>query len=221
MVKRGPKPKQRVRIEWSSDFAYAIGLLATDGNVSPDGRHIVFVSNDIEQLMNFQGALGIKTNVVYVRSGYTNRRSPRVQFSDAQFWNFLNSIGIMPNKSKIIGQVHIPEQYFFDFLRGCIDGDGSFYSYFDPRWKSSFMFYLVLASASKRFIYWIQSEIGSRLGVMGHITTNASKEIFQLKYAKTESLKIIKNMYYSGSAINLSRKRKKIEEALKIAGIDV
>lgn len=220
MGKRGPKPKGKVKIEWSADFAYAIGLLATDGNVSPNGRHVVFVSKEEEQLMNFQKALNIVTKLSRTRSGYSGKFVARVQFSDSRFWEFLNQIGIMPNKSKTIGKVDIPREYFMDFFRGCIDGDGSFYSYFDPRWKSSFMFYLILASASREFIMWVQEELSKRLGVQGHVTTDGRKITLQLKYAKRESLKIIKNMYYSESVLCLTRKRKKIEKALREAGID-
>lgn len=81
-----------------------------------------------------------------------------VQFSDVLFHQFLISIGITPAKSKTIGIIKIPKKYFFDFLRGCFDGDGSFYSYYDKRWKSSFMFYLTLASASQDFINWIRKK---------------------------------------------------------------
>ncbi len=59
MGKRGPKPKELVKIEWSANFAYAIGLLVSDGNLSPDGRHIVFVSKDFELANLFQLALAI------------------------------------------------------------------------------------------------------------------------------------------------------------------
>ncbi len=217
---RGPKPKGKVKIVWSPDFAYAIGLIVTDGNVSPDGRHITFVSNDLEQIKNFQTALGITLPMSYAVSGYTAKKSPRVQFSDVHFWKFLVSIGVMPNKSKTIQEVSIPRKYFMDFLRGCMDGDGSFYSYFDPRWKSSFMFYLIFASASREHIDWLRKEIGRHCGVVGHITSDSKKNIYQLKYAKQETLKILKNMYYSTSVICLSRKRSKIEKALKIAGFE-
>lgn len=218
MGKRGPKPKGKVKIKWSRNFAYAIGLLVTDGNMSPNGRHIVFVSKDKEQLENFKRALKIKVSNSHTRSGYTGRTAGRVQFSDVQFWKFLWSIGIMPNKSKIIGKIDIPRKYFMDFFRGCIDGDGSFYSYVDLRWKSSIMFYLALASASPSFIKWIRTELCALLRVRGHITSDRKKCTHQLKYAKKESLKIIKNMYYSDSVICLSRKRRKIEKALKVAG---
>ena len=39
-----------------------------------------------------------------------------------------------------------------------------------------------------------------------------------LKYAKIESLKLLPKLYYDRSVVCLSRKRKKIEKALKIAG---
>lgn len=52
----------------------------------------------------------------------------------------------------------IPGKYFFDYLRGCFDGDGCFYSYWDPRWRSSHMFYLEFISASKNHIDWLQKK---------------------------------------------------------------
>ena len=53
MGKRGQTPQGKVDIRWSANFAYAIGLLVTDGNLSSDGRHIIFVSKDMEQINNF------------------------------------------------------------------------------------------------------------------------------------------------------------------------
>ena len=79
-------------------------------------------------------------------------RQPRVVHQ------FLISIGLTSAKSKTIPKLKIPKEYYVDFLRGCFDGDGSFYSYFDPRWKSSFMFYISFTSASKSFIDWIRKE---------------------------------------------------------------
>ena len=39
---------------------------------------------------------------------------------------------------------------------------------------------------------------------------------FQLKYAKKEALEIIKKMYYNPKVVCLSRKKIKIEKALKV-----
>ena len=66
-------------------------------------------------------------------------------------------------------------------------------------------------------IDWIRATVDRKLRVTGHITTDARKRTYQLKYAKSDSLKILKNMYYSDTVICLNRKRSKIEAALKIA----
>lgn len=215
---RGPKPKGRVAIKWSHDFAYAIGLLVSDGNLSSDGRHITFTSKDLELAKKFQVALGISGHIGRkASSAKVEKKYFVVQFSDVLFYNFLESIGLMPNKSKIIGEIILPQKFYFDFLRGSFDGDGSFYSYFDPRWKSSFMFYLCFVSASKKHIDWLRNETEYRTGVLGHITKARLSSVYQLKYAKADTLKILKNMYYSDTVICLNRKRSKIEAALKIA----
>jgi hypothetical protein len=218
--KRGPKPKGKVNIAWSPNFAYAIGLLVTDGCLSKDGRHIDLTSIDREQLQNFNRALGINVPISTKYSG-AGRSGLRIQFSDVAFYNFLVSIGFTPKKSKTVQEIQMPGEYFFDFIRGCIDGDGSFYSYWDPRWRSSFMFCIVLVSASKDFIDWVRNELSARIGVAGHISRDGMKSTYQLKYAKKESLKIIKNVYYSSSVLCLSRKQRKIEKGLLEASIDI
>lgn len=221
MGKRGPKPKGKVKIEWSSNFAYAIGLLVSDGSLSINGRHIVFTSRDIEQLENFTRALNIKGIAIgYTKCGekYGDKRVARVQFGDVLFYQFLLDIGLMPNKSKIIGAVKVPEEYFFDFLRGSFDGDGCTYSYFDPRWKSSFMFYTTFVSASRVHILWLQDEIHSRLNITGHITGNSNRGAYQLKYAKADSLNLLRQMYSGKNLLCLGRKRLKIERMLHTIG---
>src|SRR3989344_3497645 len=170
MGKRGPKPKSKVKIIWSPEFAYAIGLIVSDGCLSSDGRHIIFTSVETEQLKNFMRALAIDVAIVKGKDIHGTQRVVRVQFGDVLFYRFLQTIGLMPNKSKIIGEIRIPKKYFFDFLRGSFDGDGSTYSYFDPRWKSSFMFYTVFASASRQHIAWLQKQIWERLRIRGHVT---------------------------------------------------
>ncbi|OHA83939.1 MAG: hypothetical protein A2937_03310 [Candidatus Yonathbacteria bacterium RIFCSPLOWO2_01_FULL_47_33b] len=211
----GIKPKGKVKLEWSPNFAYAIGLLASDGCLLNDGRHIDLTSKDTEQLENFLHALNVDVRITAKHSG-AGKKYQRVQFGDVLFCNFLLDIGFTPAKSKTIGELGIPKKYFFDFLRGSFDGDGCFYSYFDPRWRSSFMFYTVFISASKKHIDWLQREIEERLNIKGHITKDGKGSTFQLKYAKAESLELLPKMYYDNRAIYLLRKYQKIQKALKI-----
>lgn len=206
----------RVKIKWSSNFAYAIGLIATDGCLSKDGRHVVFVSKDLEQIENYQRTLGISCSIGRKsRGGESERKYFVLQFGDVLFYKFLLSVGLTPAKSKIIGELEIPDEYFFDFLRGHLDGDGTFYSYWDPRWHSSFMFYTVFLSASKKHIDWISSKLYQFLEIKGHIVNN-NDLIYSLKFAKNESLKLLPKLYYSDKIIYLSRKYNKIQKALHI-----
>ena len=219
MGQRGPKPKGKIEIQWSSKFAYAIGLLVSDGNLSPNGRHISFMSKDVELVELYQKSLGVSLHIGK-KSSSTNsdKKYFVVQFGDVLFYAFLLEIGLMPNKSKVIGSIKIPNEYFFDFLRGVFDGDGCTHSYYDPRWKSSFMFYTIFASGSIVYIHWLQEEIFVRLGIKGHITKALKNSAYQLKYAKKDSLLLLRAMYQNTILQSLSRKHLKIEEMLRIIG---
>lgn len=209
------KPKGKIILRWSPAFAYALGLFATDGNLSPDGRHFDITSKDKEQLENIMKCLNIRVKIGIKKSGFSGKRITRIQFGDVRFYEFLLRIGFSARKSKVIGALNIPRRYFFDFLRGHFDGDGTFYSYWDPRWRSSFMFYTVFVSASENHILWIQKMLQKLLKIHGHITKAKTSSVYQLKYAKKESLKLLPKLYYTDSVVCLKRKREKIEKALK------
>ncbi|MCL5435596.1 MAG: hypothetical protein M1275_00770, partial [Patescibacteria group bacterium] len=141
------KPLCKINCRWSSNLAYAVGLIATDGCLYKDGRHLAFISKDYDLVCQFKELLGLNNKIAkkpsgFVKGGYGHW----VQFGDVNFYNFLLSIGLTPAKSKTLGPLKIPDRYFFDFIRGHFDGDGSFYSYWDKRWLSSFMFYLSFAT---------------------------------------------------------------------------
>lgn len=208
--------RNKIDIKWSSNFAYVIGLMATDGNISPDGRHFDFTSKDRDQLINFMNCLKIKVKIGYKTSGYSKKKTTRIQFGSVKLYKFLLGIGMTPAKTKTIGALNIPDKYLFDFLRGHLDGDGCFYSYWDKRWKSSYMFYTVFVSASGEHINWIREIIDKQLKIRGHVIVPGKNSIYQLKYAKKESLKLLKKIYYDKNVICLNRKRLKIEKALGI-----
>jgi len=62
------------------------------------------------------------------------------------------------------------------------DGDGCFYSYWDKRWRSSFIFYLSFCSASKKFLEWLQKMLFEYLEVRGDLKIRAN--IGDLIFAK-------------------------------------
>lgn len=212
------KPLNKVSTLWSPQLAYAIGLITTDGCLIKDGRHISFTSKDKEQIDNFKLCLNLNNKIgKKARGGEEEKKYYVLQFGDVNFYKFLLSIGLFPNKSKTLSKLKIPRKYFFDFLRGHFDGDGSSYSYWDNRWRSSFMFYIVFVSASKNHVEWLKETITKNLKIKGHITKGINSSVYQLKYAKTESLKLLERIYYNSEVICLKRKKIKIENILSIA----
>lgn len=208
--------KKKITIKWSKNFAYAIGLIVSDGNVSPDGRHITFTSKDLDLIQQFLLALNIKDHYVgkKARGNECEKKYFVVQIGDVNFHEFLVRIGIMPKKSKKLSVVQIPERLFSHFVRGVFDGDGTCYSYFDPRWKSSFMFYTAFASASPIFLRWFQEKLLKKYDIKGSINKGRGAE--QLNFAKKSSQKLFQIMYRNADNLYLKRKYLKLLAALTI-----
>lgn len=211
----GAKPMGKVRIEWSSNFAYAIGLLTADGCLSKDGRHIDLTSKDRSQIVLLKKCLGLTTKISGKYSGAGNL-SYHTQFGDVLFYRFLESIGLTPAKSKTIVSVSVPQIYFLDFLRGYFDGDGSSYSYYDSIFKKSYRFYVSFTSASPKFFDWLRMELSKNLNIKGFLVYNRNNSYTQLKFSKKQALILIKAMYYSENLSCLQRKRLKIMESMRI-----
>ena len=80
------------------------------------------------------------------------------------------------------------------------------------------MHYLQFISASRNHILWMKAELFKKTECAGHISKSKNSSVYQLRYAKRESLLIVKKMYPSKNSMCLSRKRLKIEKALRIIG---
>ena len=110
------KPLGKVKTKWSAEFAYAIGLLTTDGSLSKDRRHINFTSKDRDLVMTFKRCLKLDNVIGRKTSGSTKEKKYfQIQFGDVLFYRFLLKIGLMPNKTKKLGDLNIPQKLFFIF----------------------------------------------------------------------------------------------------------
>lgn len=197
-------------------MAYAIGLITTDGCLSKDKRHIDFTSKDVDQVQNIKKILKLRNKIGIKYSGRKDRKPYfRVQFGNVKFYNFLLSIGLCPNKTKVLKKISIPDKYFIDFIRGHLDGDGFTYSYWDKRWKSSFMLYTGFVSASKAHLEWIKNQLELLYMLKGKIKSCGSSA-YQLMYAKKNSVILLRKIYEKQNIICLKRKRCKVVKALGI-----
>jgi len=156
-------------VRWNHNFAYGVGLIATDGCLSSDKRHIEFCSKDLEQIINFKKSFCIKNKITRKgRGGFKGKPYYRVQFGDVRLYDFLIKIGLTPKKSHSIDSLDIPRRLFADFLRGVIDGDGSIGYFMHPESKQK-QFRTRITSASKNFLKWLNNRTTAILNVRGII----------------------------------------------------
>lgn len=132
-----------------------------------------------------------------------------------------------PAKSLTLGPLKIPDEFFSDFFRGSIDGDGSIVVYNDrynalrdERYVYERL-YVSLVSASRRFLDWVQSSVQRLIGIHGSMTEKRSPgkhSLWRLRYAKQESISALRWMYYAPDVPCLHRKRVIAERFLQPLG---
>jgi hypothetical protein len=223
---RGPMPRRyhdSSPICWSPDLAYAVGLIATDGNLSPDGRHLGIPSKDCDLLESLRRCLRLTNRITRSQNGHIYR----LQWGDRGFYDWLLSIGLTPAKSLTLGPLAVPEEHFADFFRGCLDGDGSVLVYTDRYHLAKnerYIYqrlYVSLCSASRPFLEWIQATIRSLVGIDGVINVKKKQDyhpVWTLRYAKGESIELLRWTYYLPTVPSLARKRATAEPFLRPLG---
>ena len=214
------------RTTWSPAIAYAVGIITTDGCLARDGRHLVVSSKDLDLLNTIRHCLGLGVAITLYRSG-PGRFCYRLQWSDRRFHAWLMGIGLMPAKTFSLGPLAIPDECMPDFVRGCIDGDGSITLYLDRYHTAKnerYVYqrlYVSLVSASRPFIDWVRASVRRGAGLNGSIAQSVSKAkspIWVLRYAKHESIQLLRWVYEVPDAPCLARKRLKAEPFLRYRG---
>lgn len=213
---RGSQIRRKWESRWSPELAYVVGLMATDGNLSKDGRHLALGSKDQELLETLRDCLSIENSISRTANGKGSYYY-RLQWGDRSFYNWLLSIGLVPAKSLRLGPLVIPDEYFADFVRGCLDGDGSVNVYTDRYnvFKSETYVYtrlfVTIVSASFPFLAWLQNNIARLIGVQGGLFAKKSRQghspCWDLKYAKHASIRLLEWIYYAPDVPCLARKR--------------
>lgn len=130
-----------------------------------------------------------------------------MQISSISFYNFLMNIGLMPNKSKVVGKINVPTDFYNHFLKGVIDGDGCIGRWKHPR-NNCEQWSLRIVSASENFINWLKCKIELIMGAKGRIYREEAegKERWILKYGKIASRRIFNECYECEPELELERK---------------
>jgi len=197
-----PHKRKELKIE-GPNLWYLVGLITSDGSLSSDGRHIDITSKDRGFLIALKEQSGL-INKVCVKNRGKQHQAYRIQIANRDFYDFLLSIGLMQNKSLILGALKIPNQYFVDFLRGLIDGDGSIRRWVHPSNKRE-QWSLRIYSGSETFVKWLDNAVETFIKVKGKIHKDTSRNICVLKYGKMAAREISQKCYYKG-CFGLERK---------------
>lgn len=224
---RGPQVSRYIPHKWSAPIAYVVGLIVTDGNLSKDGRHLSLVSKDYNLLKVARDCLGID-NAIRPHKGGLGHDIYHLQWGDRNFYDWLLGIGLLPAKSLRLGRLTIPDDYLADFMRGCIDGDGTILAYTDRyniykgKSYSNERLLIKLVSASQIFMEWLQQSIARVTGAQGALILAKTRypnyaPLWILKYAKHESIRLLRWMYYAPEVPCLARKRAKALPFLSIS----
>lgn len=207
---RGPyRLRREIRWEWTPEIAYAVGLIATDGNLSPSGRHVSVSSAEREVLETFLRCVDRRAKIGGVKGGF-GMHGLRVQIGDVGLYRWLQSIGLTPRKSLTLGRIEVPDALLGHLLRGLLDGDGSVIDCtYDGTGKATGRRYRTLlvrfTSASREHAEWIRERISERYGLRGGLWCEDG--VYQLTYAKRASRRLLPVLYPAPDVPCLSRKR--------------
>jgi len=189
-----------------------VGLITSDGNLAKDGRHIDITSKDYGFLQDIKDSFGI-TNRIGTKYNIIKQKSFHIQIANRNFYDFLLSVGLMPHKSLSLEDLKVPPQYFYDFLRGLIDGDGCIRGWVHPSNKRE-QWSLRIYSGSAKFLEWLRAAIKADLKATGRLhRNNDSGTCYVLKFGKMAARDILRQCYYPGS-FSLTRKNILAEECI-------
>lgn len=197
-------------------MAYVVGLLATDGCLSGDRRHVILTSRDRQLVETYLACLG---RPICLSTGRTRRGKLAyyAQFSDVDFYDWLLSIGLTPRKSLTLGPIDLPDAYLVPLVRGLLDGDGSIMVFRDRPTPTKYPNYVYerlwvfFLSASRPHIDWLRERLKEMVGLDGYverIVRKRRRDLFRLKYGKRESIILLRLLYSDPSAPCLERKRR-------------
>lgn len=192
---------KRERFEWRTlpqdNLWYLVGLITADGSLSVDRRHIDLTAKDSRFLVKLKRILAIPQRVTRKSNGQGSV-AYHFQIGSIDFYKFLISLGLTPNKSKTLGPIKVPQGYFTHFLRGVTDGDGGIRTWRHPS-NGRQQWSLRIVSGSEEFLIWLSRMVWKNMGAKGKIYKNdyEGHRSYVLKYGKMATIAVIEACYCS------------------------
>ena len=201
--------------QWSSEMAYVLGLLITDGCLSRPKKNSYRISlclNDKELLEKVTKVMG--SDHAIAASRHQNGLHLFI-FGREKIAQDLIRLGMKPRKSMDIKFPDVPKEYLRDFIRGVFDGDGSVV--FEKRSKE-YPIRSKFYSGSKDFIETLETRL-QKLGLpKRNIYAQKTKNsfLYSFQYGHKNSRKLFDVMYKNvENRLFLERKYKRFCEGLR------
>lgn len=202
-------------LEWSATMAYVVGLMATDGCLWSDGRHLSFDSNDRQLIETFLSCLGRPNRYRTVKTRAGNDHF-QAAFGDVAFYRWLVPLGLTPRKSLTMGPVQLPKEFFVPLVRGLFDGDGSIANFVHAPTRASAPSYryerlwVFFNSGSRGHLEWLRGQLKALLGLESYLDVQKARpgknEFYRLKLGNRASRRLLTALYGDPAAPRLERK---------------
>jgi intein-encoded DNA endonuclease-like protein len=183
-------------IEEDGNWFYFVGFMLADGSISHNTVQINICNKDREILEKIAIWLDLRTGVHTYKAAensFTTEDRCMIAFNSKIIIDRLGNYGVVARKTGYEDYRNIPDEYYFDFLRGFMDGDGC-----SSRGRMAFY-------SNEALINKIESEVYTKLGVSGTVRYDSSI-IWRLTYNIRDSV-IIASSMYKNAELFLSRKR--------------
>jgi hypothetical protein len=193
--------------EWTSEMAYVLGWLFSDGNVDSELRtfRIKLAIKDIDILRKIRHVLGSNARISIVSQVLPSKKSVNryalLAIHSRQVCKDLMALGCTPKKTKKFIAPGMPFSMASHFMRGYFDGDGSI-SFNPPN-----TIRLRIVSSNVKIINWMADIFRERLSIPRNV--KKLKNIWQCDYYGNNARAICSWMYSDCRELYLERKRKR------------
>ena len=213
---------------------YLLGAFMTDGNIKVNkyrsmSKSVRLTSNDIDWLKQIKNLI---CKEVPITRKSNSKYCGEFQICSNKLAEWFISKGCTPKKSLTLEFPKVPKKYMPDFIRGCIDGDGSVWLG-KAKCRKNGKYYVVfnssIVSASKKFsiafnnalkqkgfsysLYEHTPEIG-RL-ILGKPTKTANT-CYTTTITGIDALHFLEWVYYTNNPLAMPRKYKKALAIIKL-----
>jgi hypothetical protein len=200
---------------------YILGVFITDGSVRFKTEHeateCALFSRDGDWIQLISDTLGGATKVIPKDNGY------RIRFWNKEIFDWFVGRGCLPNKSLNAEFPKIPDQYLPDFLRGCIDGDGSItYTSYKKNGRSYPKVNTYLCGSSISFLKEFEIILRAR-GINCSFIEKKNKASHAIQYKHphyrvvmndSRACKFLEWIYYPNHKLSMPRKRELVAKIL-------